>query len=324
MRRREFIAVLGTAAAWALAAQAQQPVVPVIGYLGVGSPESQAATTAGFRKGLSETGYVEGRNVTVEFVWAGQYETLPELAGGLVRDRANVLFMNSPSAVRAAMAVTRTIPIVFIMGEDPVKEGVVSSLSRPGGNVTGITDYSNQLAGKLLGLLHDTVPKARIVALLVNPTHPNVDSDTREALSAAAALGWDLRVLKASTESEIEAAFATMVQLGVGALMVNIDPFLAEHYENLARLAAEHAIASIGPRRAYTAAGGLMSYEADRIDAARQAGGYVARILKGARPTDLPVLQATKFNFVINLKTAKALGLEIPSGVSAIADEIIE
>jgi putative ABC transport system substrate-binding protein len=226
MRRREFIAVLGTAAAWALAAQAQQPVVPVIGYLGVGSPESQAATTAGFRKGLSETGYVEGRNVTVEFVWAGQYETLPELAGGLVRDRANVLFMNSPSAVRAAMAVTRTIPIVFIMGEDPVKEGVVSSLSRPGGNVTGITDYSNQLAGKLLGLLHDTVPKARIVALLVNPTHPNVDSDTREALSAAAALGWDLRVLKASTESEIEAAFATMVQLGVGALMVNIDPFL--------------------------------------------------------------------------------------------------
>jgi putative ABC transport system substrate-binding protein len=325
LKRREFITLLGgAAAAWPLVVRAQQGVPPVIGYLGVGSPESQAPTTAGFRKGLNEGGYVEGRDVTIEFVWAGQYEALPELAGALVRRQANVLFMNSPSAVRAALSATRTIPIVFIMGEDPVKESLVSSLNRPGGNVTGIIDYSNQLAGKRLGLLCDTVPKARVLALLVNPTHPNVESDTKDAQVAAAALGRDLHVMKAAAESEFGAAFEAMVQLGVGALMINIDPFLSVRYEALAGLAARYSIPSIGPNRGYTAAGGLMSYESDRFDASRQTGDYVARILKGAKPAELPVLLATKFNFVINLKTAKVLGLDVPSGVLAIADEVIE
>jgi putative ABC transport system substrate-binding protein len=325
MKRREFLTLLGgAAAAWPLVARAQQPAMPVIGYLGLGTPESQATTVAGFRRGLSEAGYVEDRNLAVEFLWAGQYGLLANLAGELVRRRVNVLFMNSPSAVRAAMGITQTIPIVFIMGEDPVKEGIVPSLNRPGGNVTGITDYSSQLNGKILGLLHDAVSKARVVALLVNPTHPNVESATKDAQAASAALGLDLRVLKAASDSDIESAFKTMVGLGVGALMVSNDPFLTAKPETVIALAARYAIPSIYPRREYPAAGGLMSYEADRFDASRQAGNYVGRILKGAKPIDLPVLQATKFNFVVNLKTARVLGLDIPPTLLALADEVIE
>jgi putative tryptophan/tyrosine transport system substrate-binding protein len=321
MQRREFITLLGGAAVWPVAARAQAR--PVIGYLGVGTPEDQASTVAGFRKGLNESGYFEGRDLAIEFRWADRYELLSQLGGEWVRRRVNVLFMNSPSAVRATMEATRTIPIVFIMGEDPVKEGIVPSLNRPGANVTGITDYSNQLNGKLLGLLHDTVPKAKIVGLLVNPTHPNVESDTRDAQAAADALGLDLRVVKATNVSELEAAFKTMTPMGLGALMVNIDPFLSEH-QRVVALASQYSIPTIFPRREDAEAGGLMSYQADRFDTARQAGGYIGRILKGTKPTDLPVLQATKFNFVINLKTAKALGLAVPPSLLAVADEVIE
>jgi putative ABC transport system substrate-binding protein len=322
-KRREFITLLGGATAWPIAARAQQ-ASPLIGYLGVGPPASQASTVAGFRQGLSEGGYDEGRNATIEFRWAGEYDALPEFAADLVRRRANVLFMNSPSAVRAAMAATTTVPIVFIMGEDPVEEGIVSGLNRPGGNVTGVSDYSNQLAGKQLGLLRDTVPAARLVGLLVNPTHPHADADTREAQAAAAAIKWDLRVFKAAPNGELETAFQAMVQLGVGALMVNVDPYLSAQRESVIALAARYAIPAIYPGGEYARAGGLMSYEADRFDASRQAGGYVARILKGTKPADLPVFQATKLKFAINLKTAKALGLDIPSGILAIADEVFE
>ena len=324
MRRREFITLIGGAAAWPLAARAQQPI-PVIGYLGLGTPESQANTVTGFRKGLSDSGYVEGRNIAIEFLWAGsQYDRFPAHAGDLVRRRVKVIFANSPSAVRAAMAATGIIPIVFLMGEDPVKEAIVPSLNRPSGNVTGITDYGNQIAGKRLGLLCDIVPKATVLALLVNPTHPNVESDTKDAQAAAAALRRELRVLRASTERDFDSAFSAMVQLGVGGLFVSIDPFFSEKRETLVALAARHAIPATYFRREYPAVGGLMSYEADRFEASRQAGVYVGRILMGAKPADLPVLQSSKFNLVINLKTAKALGLEIPPGVLAIADEVIE
>jgi len=325
MRRREFIAGLGAAAAWPLAARAQQPAMPVVGYLGLGSPAAQASSVAGVRKGLSETGYVEGRNVAIEFRWAeSQFERFPALAADLVSRRVAVIFTSSPSAVRAARAASPTMPIVFIMGEDPVKEGLVASLNRPGGHVTGISDFANQLAGKLLGLLRDTVPKAAVFALLVNPTHPNAESDTRDAQAAANVLGRELRVLSAATEREFETAFAAMARLRVGGLLVNTDPFFNERREQLAALSARHAIPAIYARREFALAGGLMSYEADRSQTARQAGIYVGRILKGEKPADLPVQQAAKFIFTINLKTAWALGLEIPPGVLAIADEVIE
>jgi putative tryptophan/tyrosine transport system substrate-binding protein len=325
MRRRDFITLLGGAAAWPLTARAQQPTVQVVGYLGLVTPEAQAGTVAGFRKGLGETGYVEGRNVAIEFLWAeSQFDRFPALAADLVRRRVAVIFTSSPSAVRAAMAASATTPVVFIMGEDPVKEGLVPSLNRPAGNVTGISDFANQLAGKLLGLLHDTVPKATVFALLVNPAHPNVESDTKDAQVAAAALGLELRVLRAGTERDFETAFAAMVQFRVGALFVNTDPFFDERHEQLIALAARHAIPAIYARRQFPAAGGLMSYEADRLETSRLAGIYVGRILKGEKPGNLPVQQATKFTFIINLKTAKALGLEIPPTVLALADEVIE
>jgi putative ABC transport system substrate-binding protein len=326
MRRRDFITLVGGAiVGLSFSARAQQPALPVIGYLGLNSPEGQAILVAGFRKGLGETGFVEGRNVRIEFRWAGgQFERMPALIADLVRDRVTVIFAGAPSAVRAAQAQTATIPIVFHMGEDPIKEGLVASLNRPGANVTGVSDFANQLAGKRLGLLRDTASKAPVFALLVRPSHPNAESDIKEALAAARMLGLDLRALTADNEREIDTAFAAMAQLRVGALLVNIDPFFSERREQITALAARHALPAIYALREFATAGGLMSYGADRTESSRLAGIYAGRILKGEKPADLPVQQASKFEFVINLKTAKALGLEIPAGVLAIADEVIE
>jgi putative ABC transport system substrate-binding protein len=264
--------------------------------------------------------------VEIEFRWAEtQFDRLPSLAAELVRRRVAVIFTNSgPAGVRAAMAETAIIPIVFTMGEDPVKERLVAGLNRPGGNVTGFINFQNQLDAKKLALLNDTVPKAAVLAFLVNPTHPNAEAATRDAQAAAHALGRELRVLTADSERAIETAFAAMVQQRVGALSVSRDPLFSDQREQLAALAARHVIPAIYDRREFPAAGGLMSYGTNDAEASRQGGVYVGRILKGEKPADLPVQQATKFEFVINLKTAKALGLEIPPGVLAIADEVIE
>src|SRR5215475_575915 len=253
MKRREFITLLGGAAvAWPLAARAQQTAMPVIGYLGLSSPEGQATFVAGFRKGLSETGYVEGRNVAIEFRWAeNQWDGFPALAADLVRRRVSVIFAYSPAAARAARAETANIPIVFLMGEDPIKEGLVANLNRPGGNVTGVCDFGNQLAGKRLGLLRDTVPKVAVFALLVRPSHPNVESDTRDTQAAAYALGVELRVLTVDAERDFETAFAAIGRLQIGALSVNLDPFFEERRELLVALAASHAIPAIFARREF-------------------------------------------------------------------------
>jgi putative tryptophan/tyrosine transport system substrate-binding protein len=325
MKRREFISLAGGAAVWPLAARAQQTAMPVVGYLGLISPEAQASTVAGVRKGLSETGYVEGRNVTIEFRWAESHvDRFSALAADLFRRRVDVIFANSPDAVRAARAANATVPIVFLVGEDPVKEGLVPSLSRPGGNVTGVSDLANQLAGKLLGLLRDTVPEAAVFAFLINPTHPNAESATRDAQAAADALGRELRVLRAGTERDLDTAFAAMDQLRVGGLLVSPEGQLNERYEQIIALAARHRVPAIYSRRELPVAGGLMSYEPDRSETSHSAGIYIGRILKGEKPADLPVQQAIKFDLVINLKTAKALGLKIPPGVLAQANEVIE
>jgi putative ABC transport system substrate-binding protein len=327
MRRREFITLFGGAAsAWPLAARAQQGAVPVVGYLGLQAPTGNGATQSeAFRRGLSETGYVVGRNVAVEYRWAeNQYDRYPALTADLIRRRVDVIYANGPVGVRAARAASATVPIVFTMGEDPVREEIVASLNRPGGNTTGFTDFSNQLTGKRIGLLRDTVPKATVLALLVNPTHPNATTDISDAQTAASAMGRIVKVLAASTARDIDAAFTTMVEQKAGSLFVTTDPFLSNQLEQLVALAAHHAIPTIYERREFPAAGGLMSYGVDRLETNRQAGIYVGRILKGEKPADLPVQQSTKFQFVINLKTAKALGLDIPPGVLAIVDEVIE
>jgi ABC-type uncharacterized transport system substrate-binding protein len=326
VNRREFISLLGGAAtAWPLAARAQQPAVPVIGFLHIGSPGAWVLPVAGFRRGLSEIGYVEGQNVTVEYRWAeGHFDRLAALAADLVRHQAVVIFASGSPAVRAAKAQTATIPIIFFIGEDPVKEGLVASLNRPGGNVTGFTNFQNQLFGKQLGLLRDIVPKATLFALLVNPNNPNAEPDTKDAQAAADALRLELRVLTARTEDDLEPAFAVMVQQRVGALLVGVDGLFFDRRVQLFELATRHAIPAIYNWREFPAAGGLMSYGASRADAYRQAGIYAGRILKGAKPADLPVMQSTKLDLVINAQTARILGLTIPPSLLAIADEVIE
>ena len=327
MRRREFITLLGVAAAWPLAARAQQAAVPVIGFLGAGSVDIWALYVAAFRKGLNETGFVEGQNVAIEYRWAeGQYERMPELAADLVRRQVAVIAVpgNSPGA-RAAKAATATIPIVFGVGDDPVKIGLVASIGRPGGNATGVNFFSSDVVAKRLALLHDLVPGAASVAALLNPS----DATRAEALlndlqAAARTIGVQLQIHNASTSGEIDAAFAALVRERAGALFVGPDPFFNTRRVQLATMAAHHSIPTASAAREYVDAGGLMSYGANLPDMFHRAGVYTGRILKGAKPADLPVLQSTKFELVINAQTARMLGLTVPPSLLAIADEVIE
>jgi putative ABC transport system substrate-binding protein len=325
MRRREFITFLGGTAAWPIAGHAQQAGVPVIGYLDPWSTKGRRFQDAAFRRGLNEVGFIESRNVMIEYRWAdGQFDRLPTITADLLRRQIAAIFAFGAPAVLAAKASTNTIPIVFFVGEDPVKEGFVASLNRPGGNVTGVTNLQNQLFGKQLGLLRDIAPKATAFAFLVNPNNPNADADSKDVTEAANRLGLVLQVLRARNETELESAFAAMTPQRVGGVIVGVDDFGVTLEQQLVTLAARYPVPAIYHRREYPAAGGLMSYGAGRIDALRQAGVYVGRVLKGERPADLPVLQVAKFEFVINLKTAKAAGLEFPPGILAIADEVIE
>jgi putative ABC transport system substrate-binding protein len=326
VKRRTFIAGLGSAAAWPLAAHAQQPAMPVVGLLGVTSADTQPYLAA-FRQGLSETGYVEGQSVVIEYRWAeDQYNRLPELAADLIRHHVNVIVtMFTTSAALAAKATTSTIPIVFSIGDDPVKHGLVASLSRPGGNVTGINFFSSEVTAKRLGLLRELLPKAARIGVLVNPTNVEITERTVKDVNAAAeALGLQIQVLNASNGNELDAGFTTLVSGGADGLLVGPDAFFVSRRVQIAILAARHMMPAIYTISDYADAGGLISYGTDVADSLRQQGVYVGRILKGTKPTDLPVLQSTKFKLVINLRTAKALGLEVPATLLSRADEVIE
>jgi putative ABC transport system substrate-binding protein len=324
--RRKFIALLGgAAAAWPLAAKTQQQATPVIGFLHAGPVSSNAPLVEPFRRGLAELGYVEGGNVRIEFRWAqGQYDRLAELAADLVRRQVAVIAAFSPPAAQAAKAATATIPIVFESGNDPIKAGLVASFNRPGGNATGINILVEELLGKRLGLLHEVVPTASMVAVLLNPRTPSYETQLRDVQAAARALGQDIHILNASTEQDVDRAFATLVELRAGALLVGSDPFLAGRLEQMVALAAHHSVPAIYARHEFVTAGGLMSYDVDFPDAYCQSGIYVARILKGEKPGNLPVVRPTKFELAINLKTAKTLGLTVPAGLIAIADKVVE
>jgi putative ABC transport system substrate-binding protein len=327
VNRRSFITLLGGgAAAWPLGAYAQQPTMPVVGFLNSASAEPWTRFVAAFRAGLKERGYVEGENVIIEFRWAeGRYEHLPSLAADLVRRKVAVLVSTGGLAtVRAAMAATTTIPIVFTAGGDPVRLGLVASLSRPGGNVAGVNLFTAEMDAKRLGLLRDMVPALASIAALINPNNPPAESQSENIQQAARGVGLQVHFLYASTQRELEAAFASLGQLQVGAMQVAADPFFNSRRDFVVALAARHRIPAIYEQREFAAAGGLMSYGANFLDAYRQAGVYTGRILKREKPADLPVMQSTEFEFVINLNTAKALGLDVPPGVSAQADEVIE
>jgi putative tryptophan/tyrosine transport system substrate-binding protein len=327
VRRRDFITLLGGAAAWPLAARAQQPAMPIVGFVDGVSPEVSASRATAFRKGLSEVGYVEGQNVTVEYHWlAGQYDRLPSLMVDLVGRRVTVIATPSSNpASLAAKAATTTIPIVFGVGDDPVKLGLVTSLARPGGNATGINFFSQEIITKRLGLLREMVPKAVRIAVLVNPANATTAEATlRDIAEAARALGLQIQVLNASTSREIEAAFATLGREPADAMLVAGDGFFNSRRVQFAVLAVRHGIPAIYSTRDYPEAGGLMSYSTDVTDRFRQGGVMTGQILKGAKPADLPVLQSTKFQFVINLQTARAIGLEVPPTLLARADEVIE
>jgi putative ABC transport system substrate-binding protein len=328
MQRREFISILGgAAAAWPLAARAQQPPMPVIGFLSGRSPYESAGAVGAFRRGLDEAGYFESRNVIIEYSWAeGRYDRLPALAVELVsRQVAVIAAVGGPASGQAAKAATATIPIVFISGADPVQEGLVASLNKPGGNATGVAPLLPAMEGKRLGLLREVVPNAPLIAVLLNPVSTsNFERELSDVQESARAIGQQLLILRASSEDEIDSAFVTAAEQRPGGLLVAADPYLTTRRERIVAFAARYAIPAIYEVREYATAGGLMSYGIDLATAYRQAGSYVARILKGEKPGDLPVLQPTKFDFVINLKTARALGLAIPSGLLAIADEVIE
>jgi ABC-type uncharacterized transport system substrate-binding protein len=325
--RREFITLLsGAAAVWPLMARAQQPAMPVIGFLNSSSPDAEGDRVRAYRQGLSEAGYVEDRNVTIEYRWAdGQNDRLPSMAADLVRRGVNVIVTGGTPATLAAKAATTTIPIVFILSTDPVEAGLVFSLNRPGGNLTGVTGLNVELAPKKLELLHELLPSATILALLVNPTNAVAAKNESQAVQAAArTLGLQLHVLHASTERDFDSVFASLVRLRASALLIGSDLFFTSRSKQLAEMTVRHAVPSIYQFREFAAAGGLMSYGGSITDWGHQGGIYTGRILAGAKPADLPVHQATKLELFVNLKTAMALGIEVPPMLLARADEVIE
>jgi putative ABC transport system substrate-binding protein len=325
MRRRELLLLLVGAVIAPRTLRAQQKTMPVIGYLSLALPGSNAANVAAFRQGLGEAGFVEGQNVTIEYRWAeGRNDRLPELAADLVGRKVDVICADGTPSILAAKAATSTIPIVLVGGGDPVAAGVVASLARPGGNLTGVTFMIPELMAKRIELLSELVPQARLIALLVNPNNAGNESIIREVQEAARAKGLQLHILRAATESEIDEAFATLVSLHVGAFVLGPDPFLNSRREQLVGLAARYAVPAVYQWREFAAAGGLISYGSSLTAALRLSGMYVGRILKGARPADLPVQQPTTFELVVNLKTAKELGLTVPPSILARADEVIE
>jgi putative ABC transport system substrate-binding protein len=329
MRRRNFIALLGGAAAspivWPLAARAQQAAMPVIGFLGARSLDVDADLVDAIRRGLTETGYVEGRNLRIEYRWAdGQINRLPALATDLVGRRVAVIMTGGNAAAPAAKAATKSIPIVFSTGDDPVNYGLVASLSRPGGNLTGVTTFARELVTKRLGLLRELAPQATTIALLVNPDDPTGEAQMVPAEAAARAIGRQLLVMRARSEQEIDAAFMKIGERQVGALLISSDAFLRSRRNQIVALTARHALPTMYNVREDAEAGGLISYGADFVDGYRKVGVYAGRILKGEKPADLPIQQPTKFQLVINLKTATTLGLTVPPNLLATADEVIE
>jgi putative tryptophan/tyrosine transport system substrate-binding protein len=326
VKRREFITLLGgVAAAWPLSARSQQSVMPVIGYLSALSETQAARQLTAFRQGLSEAGYVQGKNVTVEFSWAeGQYDRLPAMAAELVGRGVALILAQTPPAALAASAATTTIPIVFVVGFDPVGGGLVSSMAQPGGNVTGLSLQQTDLAGKRLGLLHDLAPKSSLIAMLVNPSSPNAAPEIKDAHAAADTSGLQLKMFNAGAPNELSAAFVAIAEQRPDALLVGSDPFLVNRREELVSLVARLGIPAVYPQSDFVTAGGLFSYGTNVANVYRQAGIYAGRILKGTKPTDLPVMQPTTFELVINLKTAKTLGLVVPYAMQLLADEVIE
>jgi putative tryptophan/tyrosine transport system substrate-binding protein len=327
MRRRDFIKVIaGSATVWPLAARTQQPTKPVIGFLGDGSQESDAIRVNSFREGLNQSGFAEGQNVALEYLWAeGQHALLPELAAEFVHRNVAAIITGSTPGALAAKAATKSIPIIFYLGTDPVALGLIASLNRPGGNLTGVSNLSVMLVPKQLQLMHELVPTATVIGLLLNPTSPVLaEPQSRDAQAAARALGIQLHVLRASTDNDFDAVFATLTELQAAALVIGTDAFFAETSRKLGELTLHHAIPAIYQYREFAAAGGLMSYGTSLVDAYRQVGTYAGRVLHGDQPAVLPVQQVVKLELIINLKTAKALNLTIPLPILGRADEVIE
>lgn len=326
MQRRQFIALLGgTVATWPLAAVAQQSAIPTIGFLRSTRPDASTDLLVALRKGLKETGYVEGENLTIEYRWAeNQQEQLSALAADLVRQRCVVIVAGGVNAAFAAKAATATIPIIFATGVDPLRSGLVGSFNRPGGNITGVFSVSASMEGKHLGLLREVVPTAAVIGMLVNPTSPGSERQERETQAAAQALGQQLHVFKASGERDIDNVFATLTRYRIGALLIAANALFTGQRDQLVALAARHAMPVLHYTREFAEAGGLMSYGSSLTDAYRQVGVYVGRVLKGEKPADLPIIQSSTFELVINLKTAKTLGLTVPYGLLNAADEVIE